>query len=256
MSAPFFDKVDVFLPGHGQTLARAPAYRWRRSDRAVAHLYYSTTEPRSVLLHVAGLSRDEVRALAALPLQFDDSGSRHHDFDGFGLHLPGLLVTAGGTAIATCQKRHNSMADSGNQIDPMVSRSQDDGNNWEPQRVIFAEEGCSAILGPIFQNCASGTVSISFWKLPADVTDDLGYFAHHASGGGEFWLLQSDDEGHTWPLSRVVDPNRCRYSDLAVSPDGTILCLYTNGETGDRDRISIARFNMEWLLETATAKHR
>ena len=80
MSAPFFDKVDVFLPGHGQPLARAPAYRWRRSDRAVAHLYYSTTEPRSVLLHVAGLSRDEVRALAALPLQFDDSGSRHHDF--------------------------------------------------------------------------------------------------------------------------------------------------------------------------------
>ena len=54
----------------------------------------------------------------------------------------------------------------------------------------------------------------------------------------------------------MVDPNRCRYSDLAVSPDGTILCLYTNGETGDRDRISIARFNMEWLLETATAKHR
>ena len=66
----------------------------------------------------------------------------------------------------------------------------------------------------------------------------------------------SRDEGRTWPLSRVVDPNRCRYSDLAVSPDGTILCLYTNGETGDRDRISIARFNMEWLLETATAKHR
>jgi len=57
----------------------------------------------------------------------------------------------------------------------------------------------------------------------------------------------SFDEGVTWPISRVIEPNPCRYSDLAVTPDGTILCLYTNGKTGDCEKISVARFNLEWL---------
>ena len=28
MSEAFFEKVDVFLPGQGETLAQAPAYHW------------------------------------------------------------------------------------------------------------------------------------------------------------------------------------------------------------------------------------
>jgi hypothetical protein len=31
MSEAFFEKVDVFLPGQGETLAQAPAYHWERA---------------------------------------------------------------------------------------------------------------------------------------------------------------------------------------------------------------------------------
>jgi hypothetical protein len=37
---------------------------------------------------------------------------------------------------------------------------------------------------------------------------------------------------------------------LAVCHDGTICCLYECGETGRYERITLARFGMNWLEET------
>jgi sialidase-1 len=64
----------------------------------------------------------------------------------------------------------------------------------------------------------------------------------------------SYDEGATWPVSKSLEPEFSGYSDLAVLPDGTILCLY---ECGSRDgkniyktgRLELARFNLEWLTD-------
>ncbi|WP_161554691.1 sialidase family protein [Ereboglobus luteus] len=55
----------------------------------------------------------------------------------------------------------------------------------------------------------------------------------------------SYDDGKTWPVSKVIDPGRSSYSDLAMLPDGTILCLYEHGDK----YISIARFSLEWLTD-------
>jgi sialidase-1 len=52
----------------------------------------------------------------------------------------------------------------------------------------------------------------------------------------------SGDDGKTWPVSKVLDPGSSAYSDLAVLPDGTALCLYE----GKAD-IIIARFNLDWI---------
>lgn len=52
----------------------------------------------------------------------------------------------------------------------------------------------------------------------------------------------SRDGGVTWPVSRTLDPGRSAYSDLAVLPNGTVLCLY-EAASG----IVAARFNLEWL---------
>ena len=57
----------------------------------------------------------------------------------------------------------------------------------------------------------------------------------------------SRDEGRSWLTSRRLEPGLSRYSDLAVTADGTILCLYTNGKVRDSEKISVARFNLEWL---------
>jgi len=53
----------------------------------------------------------------------------------------------------------------------------------------------------------------------------------------------SRDDGKTWPVNKVLDPGKAAYSDLAVLPDGTVLCLY-EADTS----IDCARFNLEWLV--------
>ena len=52
----------------------------------------------------------------------------------------------------------------------------------------------------------------------------------------------SRDDGQTWPVNKTLDAGPSAYSDLAVLPDGTVLCLYEKGS----DIVS-ARFNLEWL---------
>ena len=52
----------------------------------------------------------------------------------------------------------------------------------------------------------------------------------------------SPDDGKTWPVNKTLDLGPSAYSDLAVLPDGTVLCLYE----GKAD-IQVARFNLDWL---------
>jgi sialidase-1 len=52
----------------------------------------------------------------------------------------------------------------------------------------------------------------------------------------------SRDDGKTWPVNKTLDPGPSAYSDLAVLPSGTVLCLY-EAET----HIVCARFNLEWI---------
>lgn len=50
------------------------------------------------------------------------------------------------------------------------------------------------------------------------------------------------DDGKTWPVNKTLDVGPSAYSDLAVLPDGTVLCLYEA-----RQDIDCSRFNLEWL---------
>ena len=248
MSEAFFEKIDVFLPGQGEELAQAPVYHWEWAEPANAQIYYSTREPKSVLIHLTGLTREEREALADMPIEVDLSALKYHDFDGFGVHLPGLIVTTQGTAIAVCQKRHGSMGDGGNQVDILMSRSEDGGNTWQRQEVIFEEAGAYTYLGPIFEDCTMGAVFVAFWKMPADILDDLGYFSEYAKRGGGFYLLKSTDQGRSWSNPFYVSPkpnvegwvgwpNNCVHGiQLAFGPrKGRLVIpafLYKEGEPG------------------------
>jgi sialidase-1 len=65
----------------------------------------------------------------------------------------------------------------------------------------------------------------------------------------------SYDDASTWPVSKILEPGPSAYSDLAVLPDGTVLCFYESGRPGsDRPHrawayacLRMARFNLEWL---------
>src|SRR5712692_7522635 len=39
----------------------------------------------------------------------------------------------------------------------------------------------------------------------------------------------SYDEGKTWPIAKVLEPQRGGYTDLAFGPDGTLYCIYEHG---------------------------
>ena len=59
----------------------------------------------------------------------------------------------------------------------------------------------------------------------------------------------SEDEGKSWPVSKVIEPGSSGYSDLAVSPDGTIRLLYEAGGTFPSERLVLASFSLEWLTK-------
>lgn len=68
-------------------------------------------------------------------------------------------------------------------------------------------------------------------------------------------LKLSYDEGQTWAVNKVLEPGYSAYSDLAVLPDGTLLCFYEHGRRDDALKkkatsyagLTLARFNLEWL---------
>ena len=61
----------------------------------------------------------------------------------------------------------------------------------------------------------------------------------------------SYDEGQTWAVTKPVEPGWGAYSDIAVTPRGTILCFYGTGAKSGfaGDRLTLARFNLEWLTD-------
>ena len=67
----------------------------------------------------------------------------------------------------------------------------------------------------------------------------------------------SYDEGQTWPVIKVIDPGVTGYSDLAVAPDKTIYDVYeagaNRGHETDNSHVTVARFNLAWLMEQSAA---
>lgn len=64
----------------------------------------------------------------------------------------------------------------------------------------------------------------------------------------------SNDDGKTWPVSRVLDPGFSGYTQLAVDEEGMIYCVYERGSIYEQHGkfapkyVSVAKFNMAWLL--------
>lgn len=62
----------------------------------------------------------------------------------------------------------------------------------------------------------------------------------------------SRDDGRTWLAGRAIEPAASSYSDLAVTPTGTILCFYGRGPKPGfaGTALTLARFNLAWLTES------
>ena len=67
-------------------------------------------------------------------------------------------------------------------------------------------------------------------------------------------IKMSEDDGKSWPVARTLEPGPSGYSDLAVGADGSIYCFYERGETKPTEKLTFARFNLEWLTQSGSSR--
>lgn len=61
----------------------------------------------------------------------------------------------------------------------------------------------------------------------------------------------SYDEGKTWPVEKLLNAGGSAYSCLTVLPDMQIGCLYERGRHKPAERVTFARFSLQWLTDGA-----
>lgn len=67
-------------------------------------------------------------------------------------------------------------------------------------------------------------------------------------------LKLSYDEGETWPINKTLEAGPSGYSDLAITPDGTLLCFYERSKVDEATKkrtafLTIARVSLDWLTD-------
>jgi sialidase-1 len=73
-------------------------------------------------------------------------------------------------------------------------------------------------------------------------------FSNPASTNRERMTVRvSNDGGRTWNDGRVLTYGPAAYSDLAVTSDGQVLCLYERGTKRPYETITLAAFKLDWL---------
>lgn len=130
----------------------------------------------------------------------------------------------------------------------LITTSPDGTTNWTTPRFD------DALLEPI---CMAGLVryrhdgqSLILFSNPDNLEKANGKAEPGKSRDRKNLSIKlSRDEAATWPVSRVLEAGPGAYSDLAVTPRGTILCFYGTGDNLSfaGSRLRLARFNLEWL---------
>jgi len=117
------------------------------------------------------------------------------------------------------------------------ARSRDQGQSWS---AVALDD---ALVEPV---CQAGLV-----RYPApDKGASWLLFSNPASSRRERMTVRlSRDGGRSWVAQRVLHAGPAAYSDLAVTPDGIICCLYERGERGPYERISLARLGIREIAD-------
>jgi sialidase-1 len=117
-----------------------------------------------------------------------------------------------------------------------ISLSTDGGATWQPtiDDPTLVESVCQASL-----------IRYS-WPDSTHPGKGLLVFSNPAvaKGRDHLTIRLSEDDGKTWPKSRLLCAGSSAYSSLAVLPSGEIGVLY---ERDNYKHLTLARFNVEWV---------
>jgi len=135
----------------------------------------------------------------------------------------------------------------------LVARSESAPNR---KLLLTSSDGASGWTAPEFHPellepiCMAGLLAVPgrpgtlLFSNPATVgLDAEGRERPNSRGKREnLTIRMSRDDGATWPISRVLEPGKSAYSDLAALPDGTMLCFCEVD-----NRLRLARFSIDWV---------
>jgi len=116
--------------------------------------------------------------------------------------------------------------------------SKDGGQTWSEVKLD------ETLIEPV---CQASIVRVS--ETPPH-GKGLVLFANPASVKRERMTVRvSHDECKTWNAGKLLHDGPAAYSDLCVLPDRTIGCLYECGTKHPYERITFARFTLDWLTD-------
>lgn len=117
-----------------------------------------------------------------------------------------------------------------------IAFSTDGGTTWAEPKLI--EE----LVDPVCQASI-----VRFNSGDSDCKSGI-LFCNAASPSRDHMTVKlSYDEGDSWPVARLIHAGPSAYSDLAITKDKTILCLFENGTKRPYEKLTVARFNLAWL---------
>jgi sialidase-1 len=134
----------------------------------------------------------------------------------------------------------------------LISISADGAQGWSDPRFDEAllEPVCMASIIKLDAKSPQNANYILFAN-PDNLENELvplgGNLAHDRK---RLTVKLSPDDCQSWPIARVLEPGPSGYSDLATTPDGTILCIYENGmveRMTDTRSVTVARFDLAWV---------
>lgn len=150
-----------------------------------------------------------------------------------GTNESAALETADGRLYLNCRNKR-PLAAGGNYR--AIAWSRDQGESFAS---IVHD---AALLEPICQ------ASVCRFTLGSGPGQNRVLFSNPSSRTRDHLTVQlSYDECRTWPVQRLLHAGPAAYSDLCIAQDRSVCCLYERGQEGPYERITLARFNLEWL---------
>ncbi|MDB6124889.1 MAG: nedA [Pedosphaera sp.] len=128
----------------------------------------------------------------------------------------------------------------------LVTTSPDGATHWTKPHFddALVEPVCMGSLVR-FSTLAAGKTNRILFSNPDNLSSAKGKEEPGANRDRKNLTIKlSYDEAKSWPVHKALEAGPSAYSDLAVLPDGTILCFY------ERDKLlTLARFNLAWLTD-------
>jgi sialidase-1 len=119
-----------------------------------------------------------------------------------------------------------------------IATSKDDGLTWSDVTLD------DALIEPVCQ------ASLLRFTTAKEHGKNRMLFANPASTKREKMTVRlSYDEGATWPVAKPLFGGQSAYCCLTVLPDLTIGCLYERGTKSAYEKVTFARFSLEWLTD-------